>query len=37
MAFETREKVLEKILEEKKPKCPHCDQEFDVEVGGLGG
>ena len=30
MAFETREKVLEKILEEKKPKCPHCDQEMNL-------
>jgi hypothetical protein len=30
MAFETREKVLEKILEEKKPKCPHCGQEMNL-------
>jgi tRNA(Ile2) C34 agmatinyltransferase TiaS len=30
MAFETREKVLEKILEQTKPKCPHCDQEMNL-------
>jgi len=30
MAFETREEVLEKIMEEEKPKCPHCDQEMSL-------
>jgi hypothetical protein len=30
MAFETREKVLERILEQEKPKCPHCDQEMNL-------
>jgi len=28
--FETREQVLEKILEQKKPKCPHCGQEMNL-------
>lgn len=26
MTFETKEEVLEKILEEEKPKCPHCNE-----------
>jgi len=30
MAFETRENVLEKILEQEKPKCPHCGQEMNL-------
>ena len=30
MAFETREEVLEKILEQEKPKCPHCDKEMSI-------
>jgi len=28
--FETREQVLEKILEQKKPRCPHCGQEMTL-------
>jgi ribosomal protein L37AE/L43A len=28
--FETREQVLEKILEQKKPKCPHCGEEMNL-------
>lgn len=28
MAFETKEEVLNKILEQKKPKCPHCNVEM---------
>ncbi len=30
MAFETKEQVLEKILAQKRPKCPDCHQEMDV-------
>jgi len=30
MTFETREQVLEKILEMKKPTCPHCGQEMSI-------
>ena len=30
MAFETREQVLEKVLAQKKPKCPHCNQEMNL-------
>ena len=30
MAIETREQVLERILEQEKPKCPHCDQEMNL-------
>ena len=30
MAFETREQVLEKVLEQEKPKCPHCGQEMSI-------
>jgi hypothetical protein len=30
MTFETREQVLEKVLEMKKPKCPHCGQEMSI-------
>lgn len=30
MAFETREEILEKILQEEKPKCPHCQQEMSL-------
>jgi len=30
MAFETREEVLEKILEQEKPKCPHCGLEMSL-------
>ena len=28
--FETREQVLEKILEQPKPVCPHCNQEMSI-------
>ena len=30
MAFETKEQVLEKILSQEKPKCPHCDKEMNL-------
>ena len=30
MAFETREQVLERILEQKKPSCPHCEEEMNL-------
>ncbi|MEA3280459.1 MAG: zinc ribbon domain-containing protein [Thermodesulfobacteriota bacterium] len=30
MAFETREQVLEKILDQEKPKCPYCGQEMSI-------
>lgn len=30
MAFETKEEVLEKILSEEKPKCPHCGMEMSL-------
>ncbi len=30
MVFETREQVLEKILAQKRPCCPSCDQEMDL-------
>jgi len=30
MAFETKEQVLEKILSEKKPKCPYCGVEMNL-------
>ena len=30
MAFETREQVLEKMLSQEKPKCPHCGQEMKI-------
>ncbi len=30
MAFETKEQVLEKVLEQEKPKCPHCGQEMSI-------
>jgi hypothetical protein len=28
--FETREQVLEKILEQPKPSCPHCKEEMNI-------
>ena len=28
--METKEQVLEKILEQEKPKCPHCNQEMSL-------
>ena len=30
MAFETREEVLEKIIKEDKPSCPHCGVEMSL-------
>ncbi len=30
MAFETREQVLEKVLAQKRPHCPHCGQEMNI-------
>jgi hypothetical protein len=30
MAFETKEEVLEKILEMEKPSCPHCNEEMSL-------
>ena len=30
MAFETKEEVLERVLEEKRPLCPHCGQEMQI-------
>lgn len=30
MAFETKEQVLEKIMSQEKPKCPHCGDEMNL-------
>ncbi len=30
MAFETKEQILEKLLEQEKPFCPHCDTEMSL-------
>ncbi|MBI9087335.1 MAG: zinc ribbon domain-containing protein [Desulfobacterales bacterium] len=30
MTFETREQVLERIMEHPKPTCPHCNQEMSL-------
>lgn len=30
MAIETKEQVFERVLEMKKPKCPHCDLEMSL-------
>ncbi|MEJ2638222.1 MAG: zinc ribbon domain-containing protein [Desulfosarcinaceae bacterium] len=30
MAFETKEEVLERVLEMDKPKCPHCGVEMQI-------
>ncbi|QTA85096.1 Zinc ribbon domain-containing protein [Desulfonema magnum] len=30
MAFETKEQVLERIMEQEKPKCPHCGAEMHI-------
>ena len=30
MAFETKEQVLEKVLSQEKPKCPHCGVEMII-------
>ena len=30
MVFETKEEVLERVLQEKKPHCPHCGEEMQI-------
>jgi hypothetical protein len=30
MAFETREEILEQLMSQKKPNCPHCDVEMNL-------
>ena len=30
MVFETKEEVLERVLQEKKPNCPHCGEEMQI-------
>jgi hypothetical protein len=30
MAFETKEQILEKILSQEKPRCPHCNTEMSI-------
>ena len=30
MAFETKEQVLEKLMDRDKPTCPHCNQEMSL-------
>ena len=30
MSFETKEQVLEKVLSQEKPKCPHCTEEMSI-------
>ena len=30
MAFETKEQVLEKIISQEKPNCPHCSAEMSI-------
>ena len=30
MAFETKEQVLEKVLSQDKPQCPHCEAEMTI-------
>lgn len=30
MAFETKEEVLEKVLEMEKPLCPHCKEQMNI-------
>ena len=30
MAWETKEQILEKIMSEEKPKCPHCQSTMDI-------
>ena len=30
MAFETKEQILEKILAQKRPACPHCNAEMSI-------
>ena len=30
MAYETKEEILEKLLNMEKPKCPHCKESMDI-------
>ena len=30
MAYETRDQVLERVMQMTKPKCPHCDHEMSL-------
>jgi len=30
MVIETKDQVLEKVLEMEKPRCPHCDQVMSI-------
>jgi hypothetical protein len=30
MSFETKEEVLETVLSQEKPKCPHCKEEMNI-------
>lgn len=30
MAFETKEQILEKIISQEKPNCPHCNAEMSI-------
>jgi hypothetical protein len=30
MAFETKDEVLEKVLQMERPKCPHCGEEMQI-------
>jgi hypothetical protein len=30
MAFETRDQVLERVMEMEKPRCPHCGEEMNL-------
>jgi hypothetical protein len=30
MAFETKEQVLERVLSQEKPRCPHCGREMSI-------
>jgi predicted RNA-binding Zn-ribbon protein involved in translation (DUF1610 family) len=30
MAFETKEQILEQLMEQVKPKCPHCGEEMNL-------
>jgi RNA polymerase subunit RPABC4/transcription elongation factor Spt4 len=30
MTFETKEEILEKLIDQKKPNCPHCGQEMKL-------
>lgn len=30
MTFETKEQVLERVMAQEKPKCPHCEEEMTI-------